>query len=225
MNRIIRSIDPYILGGFVGSLFAGLIGPYHLKLIASALDVRVITLGSLVGSLFPFLTGLVFENRRLARRLYARLPLLMSAEVGLTAAAITLYVLDLSLYYLASMIVFGTFTSAVMYLLQILKQRRYRRGRAAFDRRYSMADAAGYVAGSLLALADLPPLSDLRVLLALGLGQTAVVYMIYLRCYSPGRRPVRRPARRRSQAAAHPVQPPERSVPLPLPAGALLTSG
>ena len=55
------------------------------------------------------------------------------------------------------MIVFGTFTSAVMYLLQILKQRRYRRGRAAFDRRYAMADAAGYLAGSLLALADLPP--------------------------------------------------------------------
>ncbi len=143
MNRIIRSIDPYIFGGFVGSLFAGLITPYHIKLIASALDVRVITLGSLAGSLFPFLTGLAFENRRLVRRMYAQLPLIMTAEVALTAAAVLLYALDLSLYYLASMIVFGTFTSAVMYLLQILKQRRYRRGRAAFDRRYAMADAGG----------------------------------------------------------------------------------
>jgi len=189
MNRTIRSIDPYIFGGFVGSLFAGLITPYHIKLIASALDVRVITLGSLAGSLFPFLTGLAFENRRLARRWYARLPLIMTAEVGLSAATILLFILDLSLYYLASMIVFGTFTSAVMYLLQILKQRRYRRGRASFDRRYAMADAAGYLAGSLVALTDWRAFSDLRVLLALSLGQTAVVYLIYLRCYLPLRRP------------------------------------
>jgi hypothetical protein len=221
MKRIIRSIDPYIFGGFVGSLFAGLITPYHIKLIASALDVRVITLGSLVGSLFPFLTGLAFENRRLARRLYAQLPLLMTAEVGLTAAAILLYALDLSLYYLASMIVFGTFTSAVMYLLQILKQRRYRRGRAVFDRRYAMADAAGYLAGSLVALTDLPLLNDLRVLLALGLGQTAVVYLIYLRCYSPGRRAVLRTARRLASRPA--PRSGSRPAPSPLPE-ALLTS-
>jgi hypothetical protein len=218
MNRTIRSIDPYIFGGFVGSLFAGLITPYHIKLIAAALDVRVITLGSLAGSLFPFLTGLAFENRRLARRMYARLPLIMTAEVGFTAAAILLYVLDLSLYYLASMIVFGTFTSAVMYLLQILKQRRYRRGRAAFDRRYAMADAAGYLAGSLVALADLPALNDLRVLLALSLGQTAVVYLIYLRCYRPGRRQARRPAPRAAARSA------DRAAASPVPVGALLTS-
>jgi hypothetical protein len=218
MNRIIRSIDPYIFGGFVGSLFAGLISPYHIKLIASALDVRVITLGSLAGSLFPFLTGLVFENRRLVRRLYVQLPLIMSVEVGLTAAAILLYALDLSLYYLASMLVFGTFTSAVMYLLQVLKQRRYRRGRAAFDRRYAMADAAGYLAGSLLALADLPAMNDLRVLLALSLGQTAVVYLIYLRCYLPGRRPARRKAARAASRSD------TRPAPRPLTGPALLTS-
>ena len=196
MKRFIRSIDPYIFGGFVGSLFAGLITPYHIKLIASALDVRVIVLGSLAGSLFPFVTGLALENRRLARRLYAQLPLIMTAEVGLTAAAVLLYFLDLSIYYVASMIVFGTFTSAVMYLLQILKQRRYRRGRAAFDRRYAMADAAGYLAGSLLALADWRPLGDLRVLLALSLAQTAIVYLIYLRCWRAHRRGIvdKRPA-------------------------------
>jgi Kef-type K+ transport system membrane component KefB len=218
MKRIIRSIDPFILGGFVGSLFAGLITPYHIKLVASALDVRVITLGSLAGSLFPFLTGLAFENQRLVRRWYAQLPLIMTAEVGLTAAAILLYALDLSLYYLASMIVFGTFTSAVMYLLQILKQRRYRRGRAAFDRRYAMADAAGYLAGSLVALANLPPFSDLRVLLALSLGQTAVVYLIYLRCYRPGRRPSRKLAPRRVPRSV------ARPSPCPLSDEVLLTS-
>jgi hypothetical protein len=202
MKRFIASIDPFILGGFVGSLLAGLIAPYHVKLIASALDVRVITLGSLAGSLFPFLTGLVFENRSLARRWYAHLPLLMTVEVGLTAGVILLYALDLSLYYLASMLVFGTFTSAVMYLLQILKQRRYRRGRAAFDRRLAMADAAGYLAGSLVALTGLPVFSDLRVLLALSLSQTALVYLIYLRCFRPGRHPAPRaaPAPRRRAA-------------------------
>jgi hypothetical protein len=183
MKRYIRSIDPFILGGLFGSLIAGLVTPYHIKLIASALDVRVITLGSLAGSLFPFLTGLAFENRRLARRLYKRLPLIMIVEIGLTTASILMFFLDLSYYYISSMIVFGTFTSAVIYLLQILKQKRYRRGRAAFDRRYHMADAAGYLAGSLLALADWRLLADLRVLLALGLVQTAVVNLLYLRCF------------------------------------------
>jgi len=183
MKRYIRSIDPFILGGFAGSLFAGVITPYHIKLIASALDVRVITLGSLAGALFPFLTGLAFENRRLVRRLYAQLPLIMTVEVGLTAGAILMFFLGLSYYYIASMVVFGTFTSAVMYLLQILKQRRYRRGRAVFDRRFAMADAAGFLAGSLLALADWRLLSDLRLLLALSLAQVGVVNLLYLRCY------------------------------------------
>ena len=83
-----------------------------------------------------------------------------------------------------------------MYLLQILKQRRYRQGRAAFDRRYAMADAAGYLAGSLLALTDWRPLGDLRVLLALSLAQTAVVYLFYLRCWRAHRRGIvdKRPA-------------------------------
>ena len=200
MKRYIRSIDPYILGGFVGSLFAGLVTPYYVKLVASALDVRVITLGSLAGSLFPFLTGLAFEKRRLTQKFYAQLPLIMGVELLLSMAAVLLYFLDLSYYYVASMIVFGTFTSAVTYLLQIMKQRRYRRGRAAFDRRCAMADAAGYLAGSLLALADWRLLSDTKVLLALGLAQTSVVYLLYLRCYRPSRRTARRaPARVRSK--------------------------
>ena len=222
MKRYIRSIDPYILGGFVGSLFAGLVTPYYVKLVASALDVRVITLGSLAGSLFPFLTGLAFEKRRLTQKFYAQLPLIMGVELLLSMAAVLLYFLDLSYYYVASMIVFGTFTSAVTYLLQIMKQRRYRRGRAAFDRRYAMADAAGYLAGSLVALADLPPLNDLRVLLALGLGQTAVVYLIYLRCYRPSRRPLHRTAHRPAPRVA--TRSTDLEVPRPVPGEALLTS-
>jgi len=188
MKRYIRSIDPFILGGFAGSLFAGVITPYHIKLIASALDVRIITIGSLAGSLFPFLTGLVFENRRLVRRLYDQLPWIMTVEVGLTAGAILMFFLDLSYYYIASMIVFGTFTSAIIYLLQILKQRRYRRSRAVFDRRFAMADAAGFLTGSLLALTNWRLLSDLRVLLALSLVQVAIVNLLYLRCYPAWRR-------------------------------------
>lgn len=183
MKRFLRFIDPFIAGGFVGSLFAGLITPHQLKLIVSALDVRVLTLGSLAASVFPLMTGLAFERRRLVRRMYAALPVVMGAEVALTAASILFQSLNLSLYYIASMLIFGVVTSTVMYLLQIMKQRRYRRQRAAFDRRYTMADASGYLAGSLLALGNWPALENIRVLLALGLLQTVLVYLLYLRCY------------------------------------------
>jgi hypothetical protein len=183
MKRFFRSIDPFIVGGWIGSFFTGIITPHQIKLIISSLDVRVITIGSLIGSLFPLLTGLFFENRRLVRRLYARLPLLMLAEVLLALAAVGFYSLDLSYYYVFSMAVFGLFSSTVMYLMQVLKQRRYRRKRAAFDRRYAMADACGYLAGSLLVLADWRLIQNVQVLLALGLMQTALVYLLYLRCY------------------------------------------
>jgi hypothetical protein len=183
MKRFIRSIDPFIVGGWIGSFFTGIITPHQIKLILSSLDVRVITIGSLIGSLFPFLTGLALENRRLMRRLYAHLPLLMLAEVLLALASVGFYSLSRSSYYIFSMAVFGVFSSTVMYLLQILKQRRYRRKRAAFDRRYAMADACGYLAGSLLVLINWRPFQDVKVLLALGLLQTLLVYLLYLRCY------------------------------------------
>jgi hypothetical protein len=183
MKRFIRSIDPFIVGGWIGSFFTGVITPHQIKLILSSLDVRVITIGSLIGSLFPLLTGLALENRRLVRRLYAHLPLLMLAEVLLVLASLGFYALSRSYYYIFSMAVFGLFSSTVMYLLQILKQRRYRRKRAAFDRRYAMADACGYLAGSLLVLAGWRPVQDVKVLLALGLLQTLLVYLLYLRCY------------------------------------------
>ena len=183
MKRFIRSIDPFIVGGWIGSFFTGVITPHQIKLILSNLDVRVITIGSLIGSLFPLLTGLALENRRLVRRLYAHLPLLMLAEVLLVLASLGFYALSRSYYYIFSMAVFGLFSSTVMYLLQILKQRRYRRKRASFDRRYAMADACGYLAGSLLVLAGWRPVQDVKVLLALGLLQTLLVYLLYLRCY------------------------------------------
>jgi hypothetical protein len=183
MKRVIRSIDPFIVGGWIGSFFAGIITPHQIKLILSSLDVRVITIGSSIGSLFPFLTGLALENRRLTRRLYAHLPLLMLAELLLALVSVAFYSLSRSSYYIFSMAVFGVFSSTVMYLLQILKQRRYRRKRAAFDRRYAMADACGYLAGSLLVLGNWRPFHDVKVLLALGLLQTLLVYLLYLRCY------------------------------------------
>jgi phosphatidylglycerophosphate synthase len=107
----------------------------------------------------------------------------MLAEVLLVLASLGFYALSRSYYYIFSMAVFGLFSSTVMYLLQILKQRRYRRKRAAFDRRYAMADACGYLAGSLLVLAGWRPIQDVKVLLALGLLQTLLVYLLYLRCY------------------------------------------
>lgn len=183
MKRIFRSIDLFILGGWIGSLFAGIITPNYIKLIVSALDVKIISIGSLIASLFPFLTGLFFENRRLVRKLYALLPLVMLAELALNIASIFLYSLNSAVYYLASMMVFGLFSSTVMYLLQILKQRRYRRKRASFDRRYAMADASGYLVGSLLVFTDWSLIRNVHVLLGLGLLQTALVYLLFLYCY------------------------------------------
>jgi len=183
MKCFIRSIDVFLLGGWIGSFFAGIVTPNYIKLIISVLDVRIITIGSMIASLLPFLTGLAFENRRFVRRLYRLLPLLMLAEVALTVASIAFFSLHMSLYYLASMIVFGLFSSTVTYLLQILKQKRYRRRRAAFDRRYAMADACGYLAGSLLVLTSWREMRSIYVLLTLGLLQTVVVYLLYLRCY------------------------------------------
>jgi hypothetical protein len=200
MKRFIRSIDPFIVGGWICSFFTGIITPHQIKLIISSLDVRVITIGSLLGSLFPLLTGLAFENRRLVRRLYARLPLLMLVEVLLALASVGFYSLSRSYYYVFSMAVFGLFSSTVMYLMQDLKQRRYRRKRAAFDRRYAMADACGYLAGSLLVLADWRPIQDVKVLLALGLLQTVLVYLLYLRCYR-----ARPTSRRRARAVRQPT--------------------
>jgi len=199
MKRPTKTIDAFILGGGISSFFSGLITPNYTKLILSNLDLKVLSAGSLIAALLPLITGLFFENKRLVKRLYGLLPLVMLTEVLLTVASIFLSSLDLALYYVTAMAVFGLFSSTVMYLLQVLKQKRYAGKRAAFDRRYAMADAGGYLAGSLLVFANLIPLEGVYPLLVLGFLQTLIVYLLFLACYRKPRRVVGRRAPVRSR--------------------------
>lgn len=183
MKRLRNVCDLLILGGFISSLFTGLLYPHYIKLVLSSLDLKVLSLGYFFASGFPFLTGMFLESRRLYRKLYALLPAVMIVEIAVTAAAIFLSTLDLSAYYLAAMVVFGLFSTTVTFLLQRLKEKRYARTRAAFERRYSMADALGYLLGSLLVFWELLPINRVHTVLILGLLQTTFVYILTMLSY------------------------------------------
>ncbi len=196
MGRRSKTFDALIIGGGLSSLFTGVINPSYIKLILSNLDLKVLSLGSLIAAGLPFLTGMVLENRRIYQRLYALLPAVMAVEAVLTILSAALYRVDAAAYYLTAMIVFGLFSSTVMHLLQELKQRRYRRGRAIFERRASMADALGYLVGSLLVFTDALVIDSVQVVLLLGFLQTALVYLLYLKAYRYRRARPLAPARR-----------------------------
>ena len=183
MKRFKKVFDLLILGGFVSSLFTGFLYPHYIMLVLSSLDLKVLSLGSFFASGLPFLTGMFLESRRLYRRLYALLPALMLAEIAVTATAVFLSAVDLSVYYLSAMVVFGLFSTTVTFLLQRLKEKRYARTRAAFERRYSMADALGYLLGSMLVFWELLPINRVHTVLILGLLQTMFVYTLTLVSY------------------------------------------
>jgi hypothetical protein len=183
MKRLRNVCDLLILGGFISSLFRGLLYAHYIKLVLSSLDLKILSLGYFFASGFPFLTGMFLENRRLYRRLYALLPAVMIIEIVVTAVAIFLSTLDLLAYCLAAMVVFGLFSTTVTFLLQRLKEKRYARTRAAFERRYSMADALGYLLGSLLVFWELLPINRVHTVLILGLLQTTFVYILTMLSY------------------------------------------
>ncbi len=144
--------DAFVVSGFVASFFNGFVNPLYISIILARLDPRIIAAGSFMASGLPVLVGAMLGNRALFRRLYAALPGVMLAELGLAALVAVLAVVDVQAYYLGSMLVLGLFSSSVIYLLQKLKGERYRSRRAAFDRRVEMADGLGFVAGSGLAV-------------------------------------------------------------------------
>jgi hypothetical protein len=185
--------DPFITGGFVTSFFSGFLYPVYVTLILSKLDARVIALGSILSGGFPVVIGLALENRRLHDWLYALLPAIMVGEVALGFATVFVAQADIAAYYVVTMLILGVFTSAVMYLLQRVKEGRYRRGRAAFDRRYATADALGFLAGSGVSMVGVPKIGDPLVVAALFALQTAVVYSMLLaaRRKTPARRALR----------------------------------
>ena len=153
MKKIRVFLDLFVLSGFVSSFFYGFLNPLYVSVILAHLDPRIIAVGSFMSSGFPVLIGAVLGNRRLFKRLYAVLPWLMVLELVAACAAAAMASLDLAVYYLASMVIMGVFSTSVVYLLQKVKEARYRAGRASFDRRYGMADALGSGAGSVLSIA------------------------------------------------------------------------
>ncbi|MGA2976725.1 MAG: hypothetical protein ABSF77_15560 [Spirochaetia bacterium] len=193
-------LDAFVLSGFVASFFSGFLNPLYISLILSRLDGRIITLGSFMASAFPVLVGAALGNKAVFARLYAALPLVMLVELVAAIGSAVVAVVDLRAYYLASMFVFGAFSSSIVYLLQKIKEVRYRRNRAGFDRVCDMADACGILAGSGLSVAVFSLLRDPLAVAALGVVQTASVYGLFLLLYR--KVPARRG--RRADEEAHP---------------------
>ena len=141
-------LDVFVLSGFISSFFYGFLNPLYISVILSRLDPRVIAVGSFMSSGFPVLIGAVLGNQRLFKRMYAVLPWVMVFELVAGCAAALVAAFDLAVYYLVSMAIIGVFSTSVVFLLQKIKEKRYRASRASFDRRYAMADALGSGAGA-----------------------------------------------------------------------------
>jgi hypothetical protein len=198
MKKRIAVIDAFVISGFVASFFSGFINPLYVSMILSRLDGRIIALGSLMSSAFPVLVGALLGNRRVFERLYAVMPAVMLLELVAAVASALLASLDLRAYYLTSMFIIGVFSSSVVYLLQRLKEIRYRRHRAAFDRRCDMADAFGLLSGSVLSMVGFSFLREPLAVAVLGSAQTAVVYGLFILLYR------KVPARRKRRADEDP---------------------
>ena len=200
MKKIRHPLDAFVISGFVASFFSGFLNPLYISLILSRLDASVIAVGSFMASGFPVVIGLALGRRAVFDRLYAALPFVMLAELAAALGSAVLAAVDLRAYYLVSMFVLGAFSSAVVYLLQKIKEVRYRRNRASFDRRCDMADAAGLLLGSAVAIAGLSVLRDARAVALAGVVQTAAVYGLFLLVF----RKVPPHRGRRADEEAHP---------------------
>ena len=193
-----RFLDLFVLSGFIAGFFYGFLNPLYISVILSHLDGRIIALGSFMSSAFPVLIGLILGNRKIFGKLYAVLPVVMLVDLAAALGSALVAAVDLMAYYLVSMFVLGVFSSAVVYLLQKIKEVRYRADRAAFDRRCDMADALGLLSGSVLSIAGFSLLRDSLIIAILGSLQTAVVSLLFILLYR------RVPARRKRRADEDP---------------------
>ena len=198
-----KYVDVFVLSGLLTSFFYGFLNPLYVSVILSRVDGRIVALGSFLASGFPVLIGAVMANPRVFRRLYAVLPVIMVTELVASAASVLVAAVNVMAYYLASMFILGTVGTSVVYLLQKEKELRYRRGRAAFDRRCAMADSIGSLGGSAVSVATVVALRDPLVVAVLGAVQTLVVYGVFLLLYR------KVPARkaRRGDLEGHPWSP------------------
>jgi hypothetical protein len=183
MKKFKSYCDVFVLSGFITSFFYGFLNPLYVSVILSRLDVRVIALGSFMSSAFPVLIGAILGKRRIFERLYAVLPTVMILELAITVVTALFAAVDLIAYYLLTMFIMGVFSASVVYLLQKIKQERYRRNRAAFDRRSAMADALGSLTGSAVSVIGVERLSDPLVIAVVGVVQTVIVYGLFILLY------------------------------------------
>jgi hypothetical protein len=189
-----------LAGGFIANAFMGYLNPVYVTQILASMDTRVIAVGSVLAAAFPVLMGALMEYRPAFERLYALLPAVMGAELVLTAAIAVLVPVSLTGYYLASMLVFGVFTSSVLYLLQRFKELKIRRNRAIFDRRLGVADGLGYLVGSGLSFATARVEPGPMAIALIGCAQTAVVYGLLVIVF-------RKAPRKRRSARLEPQEP------------------
>ncbi|MGA2477485.1 MAG: hypothetical protein ABSG63_01900 [Spirochaetia bacterium] len=176
-------LDVFIIGGFITGFFYGFLNPLYVSVILARLDGRIIAMGTFMSSAFPVLIGAAMGNKRVFQRLYRWLPFLMLAELAAAIVSAVIAFTDVRAYYLASMFVLGVFSSSVVYLLQKIKEKRYRRARAAFDRRCDMADAVGLVCGSALSIGGFTLFSRPEAVALLGAAQTLIIYGLFLLLY------------------------------------------
>lgn len=197
--------DVFVISGFVASFWNGFLNPLYVSLILSRLDGRVIAVGSFMTSAFPVLIGALLGRPQVFARLYKALPWIMLVEVAAGVGSALIAAVDLRAYYLASMFVMGVFSSSVVYLMQRIKEVRYRKNRAAFDRRYDMADASGLLIGSVVSIVSYNQLRDPVTIAVLGTAQTLIVYGLFLFLY----RTVPAGSRRNAAKEPHPWRSPE----------------
>lgn len=200
MKRLKVFLDIFVVSGFIGSFFYGFLNPLYVSVILARLDPRIIAVGSFMSSGFPVLIGAVLGNRQVFKRMYAALPVVMIVELVAGCAAAFVAAIDLAAYYLASMVLVGVFSTSVVYLLQKMKERKYRSSRASFDRRHAMADALGSVAGSALSVVAVSMLHDPFRIAVAGALQNVAVYGLFLVMY----RRIPGPRKRRSDEDPHP---------------------
>ncbi len=193
-------LDIFVISGFVSSFFYGFLNPLYISVILARLDPRIIAVGSFMSSGFPVLIGAVLGNRRLFKRLSAALPWLMVGELVVGSAVACIAAFDLAVYYIASMVIMGVFSTSVVFLLQKIKEKRYRTHRASFDRRYAMADALGSGTGAGVSIIAISALAEPLAIAVAGALQTAIVYGLFLIMYRriPGLR------KRRADEEPHP---------------------
>jgi hypothetical protein len=198
-------LDAFIVGGFITGFFYGFLNPLYVSVILARLDGRVIALGTFMSSAFPVLIGAVMGNKRVFQHLYRCLPYLMLAELFAAIACAVIAFSDVRAYYLASMFILGVFGSSVVYLLQKIKEERYRASRAAFDRRCDMADAIGLVCGSALSIGGFALFSRPEAVALLGAGQTLIIYGLFLLLYRTA--PAQRDRAEEEPPPCHPMIP------------------